>query len=224
MASTVTVPTPQIQLEDPLAHLPCSTIVEYGKGQMIYNQDQPSTNLYLVMDGRVKISRTTEDGRQVMIDIYQRDEFFGESSLLNVPHCAEQATALEGTKVMMWTASAIDEIVKRRPRLAVALMQILVQRTINFAERLESFSTDSIQRRLARSLLRFSQRFGRPEEDGSVVMVALTHDLLAQYVGTSREIITHYMARFRREGYMQYSRKEIVLRPQVLREWLRQNA
>ena len=215
---------PPKHLEDPLAHLPRSVIVECRKDQIIYNQDQPATNLYLVIDGKVKISRTTGDGRQVMIDIYQRDEFFGESALLNVPHCAEQATALEGTKVMTWTASAIDEIVKRRPRLAVALMQILVQRTINFTERLESFSTDNIQRRLARSLVRFSERFGTPEEDGSVGMMAFTHELLAQYVGTSREIVTQYMTRFRREGYLQYSRKGIILQPETLREWLRQNA
>ena len=224
MASIVAVPTLQIQLEDPLAHLPCSTIVEYRKGQTIYKQDQPSTNLYLVMEGKVKISRITDDGRPVMIDIYHRDEFFGESALLNLPHCTEQATALENAKVMTWTASAIDEIVKRRPRLAVALMQILVQRTINFTERLESFGTDNIQRRLARSLIRFSERFGTAGEEGSVRMMAVSHDLLSQYVGTSREIITQYLNRFRREGYMQYSRKEIVLRREALREWLRQNS
>jgi len=198
--------------------------VEYRKGQVIYNHDQPATNLFLVMDGKVKISRVADDGHAVMIDIYTTDEFFGESALLNLAHCAEQATALESTKVMMWTASAIDEIVKRRPRLAVALMQILVQRTINFTERLESFSVDNIQRRLARSLIRFSARFSTTEEDGSVRMVPFTHELLSQYVGTSREIVTQYMLQFRREGYLKYSRKGISLRPQVLREWLRQNA
>jgi len=54
-SSTVVVSSPQRALEDPLAHLPCSTIVDYRKGQMIYNQDQPSTNIYLVIDGKVKV-------------------------------------------------------------------------------------------------------------------------------------------------------------------------
>src|SRR6266852_2582849 len=185
MATTVALPTLKKQLEDPLAHLPCSTIVEYRKGQMIYNHDQASTSLYLVMDGKVKISRVADDGHQTMIDIYQRDEFFGESAFLNLPHRSEQATALETTKLMMWTASAIEEIAMRRPRLAVALVQILVQRTLNFTERMESFSVDNIQRRLARSLIRFSARFSTTEEDGSVRMVPFTHELLSQYVGTS---------------------------------------
>ena len=51
----------------------------------------------------------------------------------------------------------------KRPRLAVALLQILVQRTIDFTHRIESFSVDNIARRLARSLIRFSERLGRPK-------------------------------------------------------------
>jgi CRP/FNR family cyclic AMP-dependent transcriptional regulator len=58
MATSHTVVTPHKILEDPLAHLPCSTIVEYRKGQMIYNQDQPSTSIYLVIEGKVKPSET----------------------------------------------------------------------------------------------------------------------------------------------------------------------
>ena len=85
MASSPTAFAPQKPLEDPLAHLPCSSIVEYRKGQMIYNQDQPSTSIYLVIDGKVKVSRLADDGHQVVVDIYQPDEFFGESAFLNLP-------------------------------------------------------------------------------------------------------------------------------------------
>src|ERR1044071_6874907 len=168
MASSPTVVAPQKPLEDPLAHLPCSSIVEYRKGQMIYNQDQPSTSIYLVIDGKVKVSRLADDGHQVVVDIYQPDEFFGESAFLNLPHRSEQATALENTKLMTWTTSEIEDIVMKRPRLAVALLQILVQRTIDFTHRIESFSVDNIARRLARSLIRFSERLGTPEDDGSI--------------------------------------------------------
>jgi len=177
-----------------------------------------------VINGKVKISRLVDDGQQVVVDIYQPDEFFGESALLNVPQRSEQATAMENSKVMTWPTSRIEEIAMVRPRLAIALVQILAQRTIAFTERIESFSFDNIQRRLARSLIRFSERFGTAEEDGSVRMIPFTHELLGQYVGTAREIVTHYMSQFRRDGYLQYSRKGIVLQRQALRDWLRQNA
>lgn len=219
--STVTV-TPERPLEDPLAHLPCSTIVEYKKGQIIYDQDQPANAIYLVIEGKVKVSRLADDGHQVVVDLYQPDEFFGESAFLNLPHRAEQATALDNTRLMTWTTVELEDMVTRRPRLAVALLQILAQRSVDFTQRIESFSADNIAKRLARSLIRFSDRLGTPVEDGSVKMAPFTHELLSQYVGTSREIVTHYMNQFRRQGYLRYSRKGIVLYREAFREWLRQ--
>jgi CRP/FNR family transcriptional regulator len=224
MASSPTAYAPQKSLEDPLAHLPCSSIVEYRKGQTIYNQDQPSTSLYLVIEGKVKVARLADDGHQVVVDIYQPDEFFGESAFLSLPQRSEQATALEDAKLMAWGTQEIEEIVMRRPRLAVALLQIQVQRTLDLTQRIESFSADNIARRLARSLIRFSDRLGTVEADGSVHMNAFTHELLSQYVGTSREIVTHYMNQFRRMGYLQYSRRGIVMYRDAFQQWLRQNA
>lgn len=211
-------------LEDPLAHLPCSSILELRKGQVIYYQDQPSCTVYLVIDGKVKVCRMADDGRPVLVDIYQTDEFFGESALLDSPARGEQAVALENTKLMTWTTSEIEKVVLQRPLLAVALLQILVQRSINFGRRIESFSVDNIERRLARTLVQFSERLGRDAADGSVEMMPFTHELLSQYVGTSREIVTHYMNQFRRQGYLRYSRRGISLYRDAMRNWLRQQA
>jgi len=223
-ATSPAVVTPQRPLEDPLAHLPCSTIIEYKKGQIIYNQDQPSTSIHLVIDGKVKVCRLADDGRQVVVDIYQPDEFFGESAFLGLAQRTEIAVALENTKVMTWTTNEIEEITMKRPKLAIALLQLLVQRSMDFGYRIESFSVDNIARRLARTLIRFSERLGMRNDDGSVQMIPFTHELLSQYVGTSREIVTHYMNQFRRQGYLRYSRKGIMLYRDALKEWLKQPA
>jgi CRP/FNR family cyclic AMP-dependent transcriptional regulator len=220
-ALPVAVPQ-QRSLEDPLAHLPCSTILEYKRGQTIYDQDQPSNSVYLVIGGKVKVCRIADDGRQVVIDIYQSDEFFGESAFLSASNRSEIAVALENTKVMTWSTTDIEEISMRRPKLAVAMMQLLVQRSVDFSTRIESFSVDNIARRLARSLIRFSERLGSRADDGSIQMIPFTHELLSQYVGTSREIVTHYMNQFRRQGYLRYSRKGILLYRDAMKEWLRE--
>ncbi|HEY3836789.1 MAG TPA: Crp/Fnr family transcriptional regulator [Bryobacteraceae bacterium] len=224
LAASPAVVAPQRALEDPLAHLPCSTILEYKKGQIIYNQDQPSTSIHLVIDGKVKVCRLADDGRQVVVDIYQPDEFFGESAFLGLAQRTEIAVALENTKVMTWTTHEIEDITMKRPKLAIALLQLLVQRSMDFGYRIESFSVDNIARRLARTLIRFSERLGSRNDDGSVQMIPFTHELLSQYVGTSREIVTHYMNQFRRQGYLRYSRKGIMLYRDALKEWLKQPA
>jgi CRP-like cAMP-binding protein len=107
------------------------------------------------------------------------------------------------------------------PRLAMALLQVLAQRRIYLAQRIESFSRDTIERRVARALIRFSERFGTRGEDGdgSIRMPAFTHEVLSQYVGTTHETITDFMVEFRRKGFIEYSRREIVLYRAALREW-----
>jgi CRP/FNR family transcriptional regulator, cyclic AMP receptor protein len=74
-----------------------------------------------------------------------------------------------------------------------------------------SFSVDTIERRLAGSLIRFSERLGILEDGGFVRIMPFTHELLSRYVGTSREIITQYMNRFRKQGYLTYSRRRGIL-------------
>ncbi len=212
---------PEKSLEDVLAHLPCSRIVYCPKGQTIYGPGQPPTGVYLVIDGKVKVARVSAVGAQFVVGIYQPDELFGESSLLNPAGYPGKAIALESTKLMFWTSSEIQEMLATRPKLALAILQILAQRSVDYSRRISDFS-EHVARRLALSLIYLSERLGTPEENGSVRMIALTHQFLAQYVGTSREIITHYMNQFRRRGYLRYSRQGIILHIIPFREWLRQ--
>jgi CRP/FNR family transcriptional regulator len=223
MASAGISQAPRKALEDPLAYLPCSSILEYSRGQVIYDRQRPSAAIHLVLGGRVKVALLNEDGHQVVVDIYGADDFFGESAFLGLPNRIEQASALDNAKLMAWSASEIEQIIEKRPRLAVALIQILVQRTVEYAGRIESLSVDDIAHRLARTLIRFSERLGSVEEDGAFRLMPFTHELLSQYVGTSREIVTLYMNQFRRQGYLRYSRQGIVLYRDALNNWLRES-
>jgi CRP/FNR family cyclic AMP-dependent transcriptional regulator len=208
-------------LADPLAQLPSPVKREYRRGQIIYGCHEPSTSIYLLVAGKVKLSRVTEDGRRVVVDIYQTGELFGESAFLNSSRCEEEAVALEDTKVLTWTAAEVADFAEQRPRVGLSLMQILAQRTIELGDRIESFSADNTARRLARTLIRLSERLGRVTEDGGIRMMPLTHELLSQYVGTSREIVTHCMNQFRREHCVNYSRKDgILVYRDALKEWL----
>jgi CRP/FNR family cyclic AMP-dependent transcriptional regulator len=166
----------------------------------------------------VKISRQTSSN-EVVVDVCQSDEFFGESALAGPGLRSEAAVAIENTRVMSWSCQEIEDFAVLRPKLAMALLLLMVRRTVEFGTRMTSFSTETIPHRLTRTLLAFGERFGAKSDDGSIRMDAFTHELLAQYIGTSREIVTHYMSQFRREGYVQYSREGIWLLQPALKEW-----
>lgn len=212
----------QVPLEDPLAHLPCSSVLQYNKGQVIYDRNQPSNSIYLVIEGKVKVSRLTNDGQEVVVDIYRSDDFFGESAFLRLDQRSEEARAFEESKLMAWTTAEIDALSVKQPRLAVALLQVLAQRNIELTSRIESFSTDDISHRLARTLLRLGKRMGTTEHDGTLRMMPLTHEVLSQYVGTSREVVTLHMNRFRRQGFLRYSRKSTILYLTAFQDWLQE--
>ena len=204
--------------QDPLAFLPCTRTTEYQPGYIIYSQAQPATKLYLVVEGKVKVSRQAS-GLEVIVDIYKTDEFFGEAALAGPGRREEIAVAVDRTRVMGWTCQEIEDASAARPRLALALLQLMVRRTADFEARIESFSCESITQRLMRSLIRFADRFGHKDDDGCIKMNALTHEFLSQYIGTTREIVTHRMSQFRRDGYLEYSRSGISLHPRVYTDW-----
>jgi CRP/FNR family transcriptional regulator len=197
-------------IEDVLEHLPVSASREYRKGQTIYSPSEPTDRIYLVINGKVEISQVGKN-RELLMEIIRPDELFGEAAFLDLPSRSEQATAFENTRVMAWPVADIEDLVMKRPRLAMALLQVLVLRNAEFTRRIESFSTEGIERRLAGALIHFSERLGTEDKDGTLTLMPFTHLLLARYVGTSREIITQHMNRVRKQGYVSYSRRGIVL-------------
>jgi CRP/FNR family transcriptional regulator, cyclic AMP receptor protein len=137
---------------------------------------------------------------------------------------SEQAVALENTRVISWTPAEIVDSVTRQTRLGMALLHVLAQRESELTWRMESLAVDTIHLRVARSLLRLASRLGVRQDDGTVHMPPLTHKMLSQYVGSTREIVTHHMTEFRKLGYLNYSRTGIVVYREALQEWLQRNS
>jgi len=213
--------TPSGEMEDALMYLPRKGVTDYRKGQVIFDEQQPSKGLHLVVNGRVKLTIPANDGVQTVVDIYTTDDFFGESSLLGTTPYLERALAIDNVTLMSWSAGEIEEQVERQPRLGIALLQMLVKRGQDYEARLQSFALDKTPERVVRSLLRFAERLGGPTEDGSIQILPLTHQVISEYVGTSREIVTFQMNHLRQKGYLRYSRKGIQVYADALREHLR---
>jgi CRP/FNR family cyclic AMP-dependent transcriptional regulator len=207
---------------DALSYLSRRNPVEYLRNQTVYGDDRRSEGLYLVVEGRVKLASALESGPITVIDIYTPNEFFGESGLLGIHVPRQVATAIETVKAMSWPAVEVREQMERQPNLGVALVQVMVRRCADFKERLQSLAQEDTAARVARTLLRFADRLGARQADGSLRIPPLTHQLLSEYVGTSRELVTFHMNDLRRQGYLDYSRTDIRVRPETLREYLRQ--
>jgi len=196
--------------EDPLALLTATVPVKYECGAILYSEFKRAGHLHLIIRGTVKVSRRAAD-RSIVVDVYGPEEFFGECALLNLERPPEEAVALESTEVMRWTKREIEQLVLDRPLLGVALMQTLARRTIDLGARLQDCLGEKSAGRLLRSLIRFSERSGAAMDALWVHLMPITHQQLAEYTGTSRETVAHYMKEFRRQGLLHYSHQGIVL-------------
>jgi len=205
--------------EHPLSYLPRKAIVEYRRGQIVFAQNQYSDGLHMVVRGRVKCSVRTEDGSEVVLAMALRDQFFGERGLLGLPYNGVTATAIESSAVMSWSSAEIEQQIAMYPRLGVALMQMLARICVDFERRLQTLALEKTPERVAWAILYFVETMGTRQDDGWWQIPPMTHQLVSEFVGTSREIVTFQMTRLRDQGYLTYSRKSI----RVDRDGLEQN-
>jgi len=208
--------------EDPLTYLPRKPVLEFAKGRVIYDSHQPCDSLYVVILGRVKTTSTAEDGCQTIGRIICAEGLFGESALVGHGARSESAVALDNASLMAWTRNEIETQIEREPRLGLALSQYLVRQCLELQDRIESMAVYKTPERVMRALVQLAACLGSPMADGSTRIGSLTHHTIAEYVGTSREIVTFQMNRLRRMGMLRYSRRYIDIYAQVIRDSLSQ--
>jgi CRP/FNR family transcriptional regulator, cyclic AMP receptor protein len=207
--------------EDPLTYLSRKPTQEFARGRVIYGPDRPADRLFLLVSGRVKINTTRADGYETIGRLISPEGLFGEAVLIG-GRPTESAITLEAATVMSWTRDEIEHLTEREPRLGLALSQYLVRQCISLQERIESMAVHKTPERVMIALIQLADQTGTVQPDGATRVPSLTHRTIAEYIGTSREIVTYQMNRLRRLGLIRYTRRYIeVMSPtmiQALRE------
>ena len=196
-------------VEDPLTYLPRKPVQEFARRQVIYDSQQPTGCLYLVILGRVTVRLNSDDGYQTIARLVCAEGIFGESALVGRSAREESAVALDDVTVMSWTREEIEAHIEREPRLGLALAQYLVRQCVDLQERIQSLAIHKTPERIMLALAQLAVAMGTNMPDNATRIPAITHHTLAEYVGTSREIVTFQLNRLRRKGCLRYTRKYI---------------
>ncbi len=204
--------------EDPLTYLSRKPAQEVPKGTVIYSPGSPNAHLHVVIAGRVRISHESEAGGHTVGRIVRAEGLFGESVLGRRPAAAESAVAMDDVTMMSWTREEVERQIEREPRLGLALCQAIARQGLELQKRIESMAVYKTPERVMLALLALAGELGTEMPDGRVRIPSLTHHTLAEYVGTSREVVTFQMNRLRRMGLIRYSRQFIDVFPIPLRE------
>ena len=203
-------------------YLPRKAPTSFRKRQIVFDEHHPQGAVYFILRGRVKVTVPLHHGSETVIDIFGAGDLLGESSFLGNLRLSQRAVALDNVSLMSWTTLEIEEQCDRQPKLGIAFIRLFAQRGLDYQARLQSFALDKTPERLVRSLLRLADRMGtRTGDDGCIGIPPLTHQVIADYVGTTREMINLQMNQLRHNGSLRYSRKGIQIYAQALRDYLR---
>jgi CRP-like cAMP-binding protein len=125
--------------------------------------------------------------------------------------------------LMPWTRDEIEAQIEREPRLGLALAQYFVRQCLALQERIEAMALHKTPERVLLAFAQLADLLGTPQPDGAMRVDSLTHQTIADYVGTSREVVTFQMNRFRRLGLIRYNRRYIDVYSRAVAEALRQH-
>ncbi len=181
------------------------------RGDILFREGDQGDTLYVIGEGKVKLGRTSADGRENLIAILGPGEMFGELSLFDPGPRTMTATAVAETQLMGLGNDSLTMLLSGRPEVAKALLAALAARLRRTNEHLADLVFTDVPGRVAKALLDLANRFGRPVEDGIMVAHDLTQEELAQLVGASRETVNKALADFATRGWLKLEARAVLL-------------
>ena len=178
----------------------------FPKGSVIVFEDDQGDALYLVARGQVKVVLIGEDGREVILSVLGEGNFFGEMSLIDEKPRSATVIAMVDSVVLVLRREDFQARLRTSPEIAIALLRELSRRLRRADEKIGSLVLLDVNGRLADLILRLAE-----EEGGDRITKKLTHNVLAQMIGSSRETVSRTMRDFVERDLVQVSRKEITI-------------
>jgi len=180
----------------------------YPKDAMVVEEGLQGDYMYVIQDGRVKVTKASEDGREKIMDLFDSGDFFGEMALLDrLPRSASVST-LEPSTLLALSRRDFLAMLRESPDLALSVIQELTHRVRETGDQASSISFQKVQER-TRGLF---ERLARDDAgDGKRMTPALTHQQIADMIGTSRETVTRAVKRLKQEGWLGQQGKRYVI-------------
>ena len=191
-----------------------------AKNAEVFHAGSPGEHVYLLEDGRVKIFHQSDGGREVIQWFCFPGEIFGVAEVSRIGPRGVCALACTDSTVIAIGHRAFRAFLRDRPDTAMQVIDVLASRLRVLGDMLIDFSADDVRSRLMKLLARLGARYGKPCGAGLVVDIPLTHQEIADMIGTSRQTATTELGRLRREGVLRIEKHCIHIEDPGLRRSL----
>jgi len=186
----------------------------FRKNEKIFRQGEPADSIYFIQSGRIKISVVSAAGKEAVLALPGPHDFFGEGTLVRQSLRVSTAEALELSTLFRIEKRSMIRALHEQAELSEKFMASLLTRNIDLEEDLCDQLFNHSEKRLARVLLKLA-RLREPDVVPDASVPVLSHETLAEMVGTTRSRITHFMNKFRTMGLIGYN-GELTVRTELL--------
>jgi CRP/FNR family transcriptional regulator, cyclic AMP receptor protein len=181
------------------------TILRFEKNQRVFEQGDVADAVFYIQDGSVKLTVLSEQGKEAVVGILERGQFFGEGCLNGHPLRIATTTAMEECVITSISKEAMIAALHNEPRFSELFMMYLLTRNSRIEEDLIDQLFNSSEKRLARLLLLLAHfgKEGRPQP----ILLDMSQETLAEMIGTTRSRVSYFMNKFRKLGLISYNGK-----------------
>lgn len=187
---------------------------QYRRRQVVHFADQAGDFIYLLCTGRVKVSRVSEQGREVTLYLIEGNQVFGETGLIaeNQPY-ELMAETLEDSLVAVFRRSDIIAALLESPKAAGEMLKLVSERRSQAESAVADLVFLDVPKRLAKLLLKLYDAHGsKAARQGTLIKAKFTHQELANMIGSTRETTTLILNDFKRQGSIDFTGRKIVVR------------
>ena len=173
----------------------------FKENDVLCREGEKSDKLFLIREGRVKICKITKDGKEQIVYVLSKGDFFGENNIFTSNNISNfSAYAITDVKLCILKKENLEKILIKNPEISLKIIQEMADR-INSAENLaQTLATRDVEARLATVLIEFMNKYGQKKEEGIYINLPLNREQIANYCGITRETVSRRLSKFDKLG------------------------
>lgn len=184
---------------------------KYEKDRLILIEEESGSSMFVIQKGRVKVTRMSDDGREVILSILESGDFFGEMSLLDGKARSASVTAIEDSEVLLLRRGDFLKLLEDYPQIAISLLKELAGRIRRSDTQIKSLSLQDAMGRVASTIIMLAEDHGRINHGQLVISNIPLQQDLANMAGTSRETISRVFKYLEDERLIHRSSRRLTI-------------
>ena len=183
------------------------------KDTVVFFENEEGDSFFCIVAGRIKVTILGDDGREVILSVLGRGDFFGEMALLDNEPRSATAIAVEDTELLSLHRNDFQSVLSDNRSIMSALIKILTARLRRANHQISTLALLDVYGRVARVIVDTARDEGKRLKDGRIAFRRATHQEIANRIGTTRETVTRMLKDLERQGLIHIEGKEVVVQP-----------